>query len=72
MSDEPAPDDDDLLFTGMQLYRDPDTHELRCRLFQRGMITELKPSINDAARPLGFYDFNNQPVPDPFDTEGNQ
>lgn len=62
---------EEVFFSGVQLYKRPDG-TLACNLFQNGMITPLEPNEQDRTRPLGFYDFDMNPVPEPTEATNPQ
>ena len=52
-------------FVGYQLWDSLDG-ELRMTLFLRGRMIELIPDEETAKQPLGFYDLEHKPVPNPI------
>lgn len=52
----------------MQLFVLPDG-TLQLNAYLNGMVTELVPNAEWAALPLGFYDMDGNPVPDPLGEE---
>lgn len=58
-------------FTGLRLYKGIDGR-LAVALFREGMITDLDPNEKDKTRPLGFYDLDMNPVPDPTEATDPQ
>ena len=56
-------------FSGVRLFIGPDG-KLAMWLFQDRRISELEPHESDHALPLGFYDYDMNPVPDPADPAG--
>ena len=56
-------------FSGVRLFTGTDGN-MAMTLFQDGRMIDLEPHEDFRSLPLGFYDYDMKPVPDPADPAG--